>query len=129
MQNVAVIPFTQTPRDGQRFPRTGHRPELIAEGNPIEYGEVFFRDAGRRFMTGVWDCDPGTFEFESYPVDEICFVLEGSIVLTTGDGVRQAFGPGQGFMIRKGSKLRWEMPTGTKKYYVVLKLPEEAAPA
>ena len=57
--------------------------------------------------------------FESYPVDEVCVVLAGTIALTTADGVSE-FKPGDAFAIRKGTALTWANTPDVRKIYVLL---------
>jgi uncharacterized protein len=68
---------------------------------------------------GVWSAEAQETVIESYPVDEVCVVLAGTITLTTADGVNE-FTAGQAFAIRKGTALTWANSPDVRKIYVIL---------
>jgi uncharacterized cupin superfamily protein len=73
-----------------------------------------------RLVAGTWAADAGLAEFDAYPVDEICLVLQGSITVETGSAGLQTFLPGDAFAIRRGTPLTWSQTDDTRKVYVVL---------
>jgi uncharacterized cupin superfamily protein len=75
-------------------------------------------------FAGVWSADAQETKIESYPVDEVCVVLAGTITLTAADGTVSEFRAGDAFAIRKGTPLTWANSTGVRNIYVTF---EQAA--
>src|SRR5258707_313638 len=57
---------------------------------------------------------------ESYPVDEVCVVLAGTITLTAADGQVSEFKAGDASAIRQGTALTWANSPDVRKIYVIL---------
>ncbi len=93
--------------------------ENVIAGNPTEIGHNYFTDSSGQLTAGVWECTPCTSKIDSYPVDEFCIILSGTVVLTDDTGHSETFRPGDGFVIPKGLKCIWHMPEATRKYYVI----------
>ena len=87
--------------------------------NPGEYYVNNFVGANPGLFAGVWAADSQETVIESYPVDEVCVVLAGTITLTTADGVSE-FKPGDAFAICKGTALTWANTPDVRKIYVIL---------
>jgi uncharacterized cupin superfamily protein len=73
-----------------------------------------------RLVAGTWGAAAGRAEFDAYPVDEFCLVLQGSITIETRSAGPQTFLPGDAFAIRRGTPLTWSQTDDTRKVYVVL---------
>lgn len=93
--------------------------ENVVEGNPVETGHNYFTDGTGQLTAGVWECTPFTSRIDSYPVDEFCFILSGTVVITDGDGHAETFKAGECFVVPKGLRCTWHMPETTRKYYVI----------
>ncbi|MEP9317720.1 cupin domain-containing protein [Pseudomonas sp. LABIM340] len=85
---------------------------------PSESAQTFLASADERFSVGVWECSPCREEIKSYPADEYCLVLEGTVEITA-DGKTQVFKAGDSFSIRRGTHLVWNMTTQFKKYFAL----------
>jgi uncharacterized cupin superfamily protein len=97
-------------------------PQAALQPDPAHPGEFYVNnfvgdDPG--LFAGVWSADSQETVIESYPVDEVCVVLAGTITLTTADGVSE-FKPGDAFAIRKGTALTWANTPDVRKIYVIL---------
>ncbi len=92
--------------------------ENITSGSASELGQLFLCSDDERFSIGVWECSPCCEEIESYPGDEFCTVLEGTVIITA-DGQQHSYGPGDSFAIRKGTRLTWNMTSQFRKYFVL----------
>ncbi|MGN6678547.1 MAG: cupin domain-containing protein [Streptosporangiaceae bacterium] len=103
-------------------------PQAALQPDPANPGEYYvnnFTGAHPGLFAGVWSADEQETFIESYPVDEVCVVLAGSIILTAADGRARVFKPGDAFAIRKGSALTWANSPDVRKIYVIL---DHAAP-
>jgi uncharacterized protein len=97
--------------------------------NPGEYYVNNFTGAHPGLFAGVWSADEQETFIDSYPVDEVCVVLAGTITLTTPDGHVSVFTTGDSFAIRKGTALTWANSPDVRKIYVILEDAAAGAPA
>jgi len=88
--------------------------------HPGEYYLNSFTGDDPGLFAGVWSADPQETRIDSYPVDEICVVLAGTITLTTRDGEISEFMAGDAFAIRKGTALTWANSPDARKIYVIV---------
>jgi hypothetical protein len=120
MAKLAVTRITRNGPGGKGLePCQFISPESVIAGKVKEKAHNFFSDASGQLSAGVWECSPCTLRLDGYSVDEYCHILTGRVVLTDEDGKRQSFGPGQSFVVPKGFRGTWHMPTTTRKYYVI----------
>jgi len=75
-------------------------------------------ELGGGLSAGLWSAEPHVLYIDSYPWDEVCFILEGAVILHLGDDV-EAFGPGEAFAIARGTECTWEQPGPVRKVYVI----------
>ena len=76
-------------------------------------GHTFYQSADGNLAIGVWEATPGVLNIpEPYEVDELMYVLEGSIILTDADGNVSTHGPGDGVVLPKGWTGTFAMATG-----------------
>ena len=85
-------------------PETGS--DLIARGHEYYYSK------DRNFGLGVWESKPGSIEYKELEYDELMYVLDGGLVMTSADGVTNKFGPGEGCVLPKGWSGTWKVPAG-----------------
>jgi uncharacterized cupin superfamily protein len=72
----------------------------------------------KKFTAGLFKAGAADIPFDSYPEDEFCYFLSGSVKLTSADGSIVELKAGEAVVIPKGWKGRWST-TGYSKYYVV----------
>jgi uncharacterized protein len=98
-------------------------PQADLAPDPAHPGEYYvnnFVGDDARLFAGVWSADAQETPIKSYPVDEICVVLAGTITLTAADGQVSEFKAGDAFAIRKGTPLTWANSPDVRKIYVIL---------
>ena len=98
-------------------------PQAELAPDPVHPGEYYVNnfvgdDPG--LFAGIWAADAQETVIESYPVDEVCVVLAGTITLTASDGQVSEFKAGDAFAIRKGTSLTWANSADVRKIYVIL---------
>ena len=106
-------------------------PHASLQPDPSHPGEFYVNDfvgSDAGLFAGVWSAEAQETVIESYPVDEICVVLAGTITLTTADGVSE-FKSGDAFAIRKGTALTWANSPDARKIYVILDRAPDTADA
>jgi uncharacterized cupin superfamily protein len=79
---------------------------------------ALLNSADRHFTAGLYKAGPGDFPIDSYPEDEFCYFLSGSVKLTSADGSVMELKAGEAVVIPKGWKGRWTTG-GYSKYYAV----------
>lgn len=120
MSKMSIIRLNPDGPEGTGLTFWGHlENEKIIAGDPTETGHNYFTDSTGQLTAGVWECTPCTSQIDSYPVDEFCIVLKGTVVVTDAEGHAETFKPGDSFVIPKGLKCTWHMPETTRKYYVI----------
>jgi len=97
-------------------------PQADLQPDPHNPGEFYVNnfvgdDPG--LFAGVWSAESQETKIESYPVDEVCVVLAGTITPTAADGIVSEFRPGDAFAIRRGTSLTWANSPGARKIYVI----------
>jgi uncharacterized cupin superfamily protein len=98
-------------------PQADLAPDLA---HPGEYYDNTFVGDDPRLFAGVWSADAQETPIESYPVDEVCVLLAGTVTLTGADGKVSKFKAGDAFAIRKGRSLTWANSHDVRKIYVIL---------
>lgn len=98
-------------------------PQALAGCPVVPEGPALTRSAdlvdfGGGLSAGLWSADAHVVEIDSYPCDEVCFILEGTVILHVGDDT-QTFGPGDAFAIARGTACTWEQPGPVRKVWVV----------
>jgi len=74
--------------------------------------------ADKKMTAGLYKAGASDVAVDSYPENEFCYFLTGSVKLTSADGTAIIVNAGEAVFIPKGWKGRWTSP-GYTKYYVV----------
>ena len=107
-------------------PATGLQPcqfvdPINVDGDPPkETGHTFFTNTAGNLTSGVWKATPYKEAIDSYPVDELIIVLEGSVTVTDSEGAGETFSAGDTFIIPKGFEGTWENTETMRKLYMIL---------
>jgi uncharacterized cupin superfamily protein len=97
--------------------RVASEPQLV-EGPALTRTASLF-EPGAGLSAGVWEAEPHTEHIASYPCDEVCVVLEGTIHLRLPDGTTESFGPGEALAISEGTECTWHQDVRVRKFYVI----------
>ena len=79
---------------------------------------TLLQSSDKKMSVGLYKAGPSDSPINSYPEDEFCYFLSGSVKLTSADGSVVEVKAGEAVAIPKGWKGRWTTP-GYTKYYVV----------
>jgi uncharacterized protein YndB with AHSA1/START domain/uncharacterized cupin superfamily protein len=93
------------------------RPQ-VTEGPALTRTASLF-EPGAGLTAGVWEAEPFSEHIPSYPCDEVCVLIEGTIHLRLTDGSEHAFGPGEAFAIAQGTECTWRQDDRVRKFYVI----------
>ena len=90
------------------------RPEWILSGTPTARARTLARTADDDFSTTVWDCTAGSFRWQ-FRSDESVHILEGEVIVETGDGRTRTLRPGDVALFPRGMASVWTVPRYVKK--------------
>lgn len=76
-----------------------------------------FKSSDEKFSSGVFSSTAGYAEFDSYRVDEFCYIVSGEATLTSADGTVTKLKAGDAITIPKGWKGKW-VTSGYTKFFV-----------
>ena len=68
-------------------------------------------------LSGLWRCDPMTFDYE-FPGDEYIHVLKGSLLVKT-ETKEYELNKGDIVLFKKGTKSVWTITESFKKFFVI----------
>jgi uncharacterized cupin superfamily protein len=89
-------------------------PEAVKKSTSIRTTTMapVFQSTDRHFVSAIFSSTAGHVEFESYPADEFCYILEGDMVFTGKDNAVTRLEKGDVVVIPKG----WSGGMTTKGY-------------
>ncbi len=109
------VKVTAAEAAGPIFSRKEAVKEHGAEGATTDV--QIMQSADKKMQAGVYQAAASDTAIDAYPEDEFCYLLTGSVKLTSTDGTVLDIKAGEAFAIRKGWKGRWTTP-GYTKFYV-----------
>lgn len=90
---------------------------------PAHAGSVVFETTTSgiaNVRTGIWQCEPCVLKVEQ-TTNEICVLIEGKAsIMDDKTGHTEKFQAGEGFVLRKNSKITWSIEETLKKYYITV---------
>lgn len=110
------VKITAAEAAGPAFERKDAVHENAADGPTTDV--TLLQSADKKMTAGLYKAGPSDSPVDSYPEDEFCYFLTGSVKLTSADGSVLELKAGEAVAIPKGWKGRWTTP-GYTKYYVV----------
>lgn len=94
------------------------RPAWILDGTPVTRSGQWSASGDGNVTFHIWDCTAGRFRWH-FHADEIVYILEGSVTVTTDDGHTITLSPGDAATFPAGSSNVWTVPTYVRKYAVL----------
>jgi len=74
--------------------------------------------SGKELTAQVHEVSDGMLQYSHFPKDEYSCVLKGSAILTSSNGDRNVFEPGDVFVVPKGWSGTWEMTGGFRGVFL-----------
>ncbi len=72
-------------------------------------------------LGGMWEGQPGTVSFDSWPYTEFCVMISGRVAVIDVDGGRREFAAGDAFVVPRGFRGTWETMEPSVKYFVAMR--------
>jgi uncharacterized cupin superfamily protein len=114
MANTSIIDFRDVVAGDESAPEPGK----VISGAPRTLVVNRFADPGGQFFAGDWSSSVGKWRV-AYSEHEFCHLLEGRVVLTSDQGQRWDFGPGDAWVIPAGFCGTWETLEPARKRYAI----------
>lgn len=92
--------------------------EGLLAGTPNTRGVGFFTSDDGKASAGIWTCDTYREHIPSFPYDELFLVVEGSVTLTEPGSDARTFGPGDAFVIRRGTECDFDVRGPFRKLFM-----------
>ena len=92
--------------------------DRLISGQPWQRVWPCFEASDGRFLTGVWESEPGHWRVE-YTEQEYCEILSGVSLLHDAEGRTHRLVAGDRFVIPSGFTGSWEVLETTRKVYVI----------
>jgi uncharacterized cupin superfamily protein len=89
-------------------------PAWILEGTPAARNRIIAPSTDRFGWTMLWDCTAGKFNWH-YSIDETVHIIDGSVIVTDGDGATMTLGPGDIAFFPAGSSAHWHVENYVRK--------------
>jgi len=93
-------------------------PGQVVSGRAVARGSVAVEIARGKYMAGVWECSPGTFDWD-YDAEETCTIIKGEASVRVRGGEMVDFRAGDLVHFRKGMKTRWTVKKKILKTFVL----------
>ncbi len=71
-----------------------------------------------KFLTGFWECTPGTYRVV-YPGDEMVYMFEGKVIVTADGEAPKHYSAGDSFFIESGFSGTWETIEAVRKTFAI----------
>ena len=113
-----IVTLDPRPQDEAFAPTYTVAPGCLISGTPNERGVTQFTSEDGTVNAGVWTCDTYRERIPSYPCDELFVVIEGSVTLTEEGRDPRSYGPGDAFVIRRGTVCEFEATGPLRKFYM-----------
>ena len=113
-----VVGINPTPPDADFSPTNTVEPGCLISGTPNDRGVTQFASDDGSLTAGVWTCDTYHERVPSYPADELCVVIDGSVTVTEAGHEPRTFGPGEAFVIRRGTVCEWDVTGPFRKFFM-----------
>lgn len=75
-----------------------------------------FLKENKVFDWPIWTKEKSEFDWY-YDEEEACYILEGKVEVTLGNGEKVTFGKGDYVVFPKGLKCKWKVIEDVKKHY------------
>lgn len=94
-------------------------PSIFLGEIPTQHNHVYFQDSSGQMTVGLWTSTP--FETAATPFrrNEFMYLLEGSVTLTDGDGVKHHFQAGDSAYVPMGAVRGWKSTGLVRKIYTI----------
>jgi uncharacterized cupin superfamily protein len=97
--------------------------EVLLSAEPQCRSSSAYSDDSSRTRIGIWDSTPYTRKQVPHRVNELMYLLEGSVTLTDANGHAQTFNQGDIVFVPRGTLCAWHSAVMVRKLYWVQEFP------
>jgi uncharacterized protein len=95
-------------------------PTWIMDGQPEARCRRLTTTRDKTAFVASWECTPGTFKWV-YGEDEIVYIIQGTVFISTSDGVERCLAAGDFAFFPGGSSCVWRVTETVRKVAIVRK--------
>jgi uncharacterized protein len=95
-------------------------PTWVMDGHPEARNKILATTRDKTAFVVSWECTPGKFKWD-YDEDEIVYVIQGKVFISTSDGIERCLGAGDVAFFPAGSSCIWRVAETVRKVAVVRK--------
>ena len=114
MATPALVDFRRNLKGEESAPE----PDRVIKGEPRTLVKNYFSEPSGQFYAGTWSSSVGKWKVE-YTENEFCHLLEGRVVITSEEGKRWHFNPGDAWVIPADFRGTWETVEPARKRYAI----------
>jgi uncharacterized cupin superfamily protein len=119
VQSMGIIkPTAQGPAGGLQRVEIEDASQFLGDV-PVQHKHVYYADPTGRMQVGLWDSTAFERAVAPFPRNELMCILEGSVVLTDGDGREHHCKAGDTVYIPQGVECGWKSTERVRKFYSV----------
>jgi hypothetical protein len=111
---AAIVDFKPLPAPADSAPA----PANLLRGDPRQQIWNVLSSGDGRFHVGQWASGVGAWRVQ-YSEYELCHLLEGTVRITSEDGVERSYQAGDTFVIPSGFRGIWEVIEPCRKIYAI----------
>ena len=109
-----ILNFNALPEPADSAPSAAS----LLRGNPQQQIWNVLSSGDGRFHVGQWASGVGAWRVQ-YTEYELCHLLEGSVRISSDEGVERSYRAGDTFVIPSGFRGTWEVIEPCKKIYAI----------
>jgi uncharacterized cupin superfamily protein len=114
MATPALVDFRRNMKGEESAPEQ----ERVIKGEPKTLVKNYFSEPSGQFFAGTWSSSVGKWKVQ-YTENEFCHLLEGRVIITSEEGKRWHFHPGDAWVIPAGFSGTWETVEPARKRYAI----------
>lgn len=111
-----ILPQPSGPSDGMKEVENSD-PSIFIGEVPTQHNHTYFEDMTEQMTVGLWDSTPFECAVTPFSQNELIYLLEGSVILTDGEGKPHQFQAGETIYIPKGTLCGWKNTEYVRKIY------------
>jgi len=119
--HASIVSFRESVEPQRSVPEAGR----LISGSPRVTAWNYYAEESGQFFAGIWEATRGSWRVR-YTEHEFCHLLSGRVVITSEQGVRSEFSPGDSFVIPAGFSGVWEVLEDCRKLYAVFERADSA---
>ncbi|MCF6192949.1 MAG: cupin domain-containing protein [Kangiellaceae bacterium] len=95
-------------------------PLILKNNYPERRYTIYYKNNNEKFHSGSWNSDSLETGFQRFPVNELVYMLEGTLVLTDETGKQYRFEKNDAFFVPQDTICKWKSEVAVEVFYAIL---------